>query len=91
MEKGNCPVCNVEFQKMMRYPNSICIDCIKNIVDEEGNLVTFSITHEYGDITRTYTKDNHTITTLSNVGYVAGVKCNAGEMRFGGIVIQAKN
>jgi hypothetical protein len=91
MEQANCPVCNIEFKQMIRYPNTICGTCVSQVVDENGNHVTFSIVGgEYGDIERTYTKNNITLTTLSNLCYINDIECMASEMRFGGIVVQAK-
>jgi hypothetical protein len=86
-ETQKCPICRVEVAYFPRYPKYVCQSCSAKAADESGRLLRFFNTTilgggfaaEYAD---TGGKRD------SRICYIDGIKCRAGEHRFGGIVIQ---
>jgi hypothetical protein len=93
MEDSNCPICNNQFTRMIRYPNTICNECSKHTIDKNGNTVVFANIDEFGGFqSRHFNNNNNNAETKSDhTCYVNGIECYADEARFGGIVIQTVN
>jgi hypothetical protein len=93
MESGNCPICQNEYQRMIRYPRSVCVNCLMDhkVTDYDGNIVKFenedvfggfkSIHYDSFDADKIIVKQDHNC-------FINGFRCYADEGRFGGIVIQ---
>lgn len=82
-----CPICQAEVNPNARYPRYLCRECAAKAVDEAGRALSFSNIDFSGGFAARYAdtgekRDSHDC-------LVNGVKCRAGEARFGGIVIQA--
>ena len=90
METGECPICNTNMRRLIRYPLSICDTCCskENMKDISGNLVDFANTSIGGGFVSLHTIDGTIIQKEDHICFVKGVKCYAEEARFGGIVIQ---
>ena len=81
-----CPLCGAHLLYEERYPDKLCDSCSERTVDANGLGVTFfnvsfsgGLAAEYKDTGKSYE---------SNICYVNGIRCQADEHRFGGIVIQ---
>lgn len=81
-----CPVCNKGQNRSLRYPNYVCHQCVANAVDEHGRRIRFA-NQSFWDGFAAYYADTGEIRG-SNICYISGIKCFAGEARFGGIVVQ---
>jgi hypothetical protein len=86
MEKQTCPSCNIKVNPSPRYPDYICENCVNKAQSEDGRPVKFynedaggGCIGEYADTKATYE---------GNIVYVNGIKCEAQEAHFGGIVIK---
>ena len=91
MQKGTCPICNIQLRRLERYPRSICATCCskENIKDASGNPVDFVNTHFPGiGFASLHTIDGIVIQKEEHICFVKGIQCYAEEARFGGIVIQ---
>ncbi len=84
--KNHCPICQKELYLNSRYPNSICADCAAKAKSEDGRPLEFFNQSLSGGFLAYYadTKEKYD----SHICFVEGIKCRAGEARFGGIVIE---
>ena len=81
-----CPICKKYVKSSSRYLNYICKKCILLASDENNKPVYFHNTEVSGHgCAGRYLSINKPY--LSNTCYVKGIKCNAQEAYFGGIVI----
>lgn len=85
-DNQRCPLCKVDVQSSLRYPNYLCGKCALDAVDEHGRALRFYNESLSGGFRALYADTNEQ--RDSHECYVRGVKCRADEARFGGIVIQ---
>ncbi len=86
MSKQLCPICANEVRTNLRYPKIVCHKCVTKATDDKGLLVEFFNEDFSGGCFGQYvgTEDDY----KSKICYINGIKCQAQEGRFGGIVIQ---
>jgi len=82
-----CPICGAAVQPSQRYPRHVCRDCFSEATGRDGRRLEFSnvglsggYAAHYADTGEPY--DSHDC-------WIRGIRCRAGEARFGGIVIEA--
>lgn len=85
MSRQFCPICGTELRPNLRYPNLICGKCKTTATDIDGKLVEFFNEDMCGGCVGQYTDETPYNSTIC---YIKGIKCQAQEARFGGIVIQ---
>lgn len=85
MESLPCSICRKNHNTLLRYPNSVCKDCLSSYgtKDDKGNNKSFYNRDVTGGII-SYINGKE---TLDYSCYVNNIKCIAAEARFGGIVI----
>ena len=81
-----CPICGDPRPHSERYPDHLCADCVGRATDEVGRPLRFFNLSLSGGFGAQYAdtgefRDSH-------VCFVDGVRCQADEARFGGIVVQ---
>ena len=86
MRDQNCPICQVTVEPSSRYPRYLCFACAQKVASLDGRPLVFNNASLFGGFVALYadTRDAYD----SNDCYVNGIKCHAGEHRFGGIVVQ---
>ena len=83
-----CPVCGGAVPPVPRYPRYVCRDCVPKARGRDGRSVAFGNDHPLGyGCVGFYTDTNQPYP--SSECWIDGVRCIAGEARFGGIVIEA--
>ncbi|MCZ8319401.1 MAG: hypothetical protein ACK5S2_04010 [Lysobacteraceae bacterium] len=87
MPKQHCPVCQNSITPVARYPNYVCAECATLAESADGRLVEITNADIWGGIQLRYrdTGEPHEETQV----FIRGIKCEAREARFGGVVIQA--
>jgi len=90
IERQYCPICNIEVEKIERYPNYICDNCTKNITDKLGRKIVYYNTSMNGGLTAHYEHSNNKEKYDSNTCYINEIELIAQEAKFGGVVIQPK-
>ncbi len=85
-QKQFCPICSSEVTFVSRYPNYVCRDCCKRIVDSEGRAIEFfnidlssGLWAQYADNQEPYD---------DQVCFIDGHRCQAREAHFGGVVVR---
>ena len=79
-----CPICSENKYLSVRYPNSVCSECVCEAVTEKGDQITFHNKNLQGGF----------ISIVNNVEdeihncYIKNIPCIAEEARFGGIIVQ---
>ncbi len=81
-----CPICSKAVPFSGRYPGYVCIDCAIKARSEDGRALSFFNENLSGGFAAQYT-DNGELYP-SHECYIDGIKCQADEAHFGGIVIQ---
>lgn len=81
-----CPVCRRAVEPSLRYPRCVCADCASRASSFDGRRLAFANTDVFGGFEARYADtgepyDGHDC-------FIDGVRCRAGEARFGGIVIE---
>ena len=84
--KQKCPICCNVVDANPRYPNYVCWNCQTNYppVTANGDRIEFGNIDASGG----FKSIVNGVTGSESECYINGVKCSAGEARFGGIVIQ---
>lgn len=83
----NCPICLTEVARSERYPRYVCGSCFAKAADEAGRPLIFSNLSLSGGFVALYADTFERRNT--HICYIDGVRCRAGEYRFGGIIIEA--
>ena len=81
-----CPICNTGQPASSRYPHYVCAECVDLAEDENGRSLRFSNTGFAGGCIA-YFSDTMEERAAADC-FIRGVRCEAEEARFGGIVIQ---
>lgn len=82
----DCPICGAPVRHMERYPRQVCGNCQNRTRDASGNPVSYLVISLFGGIIATYEDGSRYAETFC---WIDGKKCEAGEHRFGGIVVEA--
>lgn len=85
----NCPICNTNVQVSERYPDYICLDCVKRAKTEDGRKIEFSNIDASGGY-QAHVKFLNIVAFAydSHECFIDGVKCYANEAYMGGIVVR---
>lgn len=86
METGPCPICNQARESLVRYPNSVCIDCCNTGIFADPSQTT-AIYFGNADFSGGFQSCINGVIGNQHICYIMGQKCYADESRFGGIVI----
>jgi hypothetical protein len=86
-EPQHCPICQEKIAYSQRYPRYICKDCANKTTDLAGRPVVFYNTSLFGQGCRGQYKETKEFYP-GDICFVNGIKCQAEEFRFGGIVVQ---
>jgi hypothetical protein len=81
-----CPICGADVAENPRYPRRLCAACAARAVSEDGRPLVFANADMSGGFEARYADTG--ARRDSAVCFVDGVRCRAGEARFGGIVIE---
>ena len=81
-----CPICRAPTYLSPRYPRHLCTVCELEAVDAEDRPLHFANV-DLGGGFRALLEDGSEVPD-GHVCFVRGVRCRAGEARFGGIVIE---
>lgn len=81
-----CPICFAEVAHFERYPKQVCDRCMSRASDAYGRRLTFSNVDVSGGFQARY-RENGAVYT-NELCWIDGIKCHAGEHRFGGIVVE---
>lgn len=84
--EGPCPVCGAPVVLSPRYPRQLCRACVLEAADANGRALRFGNTCFGGGFEARYADDRTPY--ASDECFVRGLRCQAGEHRFGGIVVQ---
>ena len=87
----HCPMCNVVLPFVQRYPHYLCSNCCSRATDSNARRVYMYNRGLGGGFVAYYDEQcNEEAKQVSETGcvWVDGKKCEAGEARFGGIVVQ---
>ena len=87
MAKQQCPICGRPVEPNSRYPRYVCPRCAAKVSSREGRELQFSNKDMWGGFVARYADTGAKYP--GHEYYIDGVACQAGEARFGGIVIQA--
>lgn len=82
-----CPVCSVDVVHWERYPDQVCDGCILRASDAYGRRLIFTNVGISGGFAAFYRESGEPYD--SAVCWIDGIKCSAGEHRFGGIIVEA--
>ena len=87
MEYRCCPICNNEEKMMIRYPKTVCSQCLQTGIwaDKEQ---TIHINFGNKDISGGFFSIVNGVEGNQHLCYVRGKQCTVDEARFGGIIIQ---
>ncbi|HTI60385.1 hypothetical protein [Mucilaginibacter sp.] len=86
-KQQHCPTCIRYVKYNERYRDYVCDKCIKQAVDKDGNSIAFfNITESGHGVQGKYMEGEKLY--RSTLCIIKGVKCNAEEAYFGGIVIR---
>lgn len=85
-----CPICGTLRLFSQRYPNALCNSCgySKDLVDSNGNPVTFTVTHDGCGAIRIHHEHGMLVERRKSTCFLKGIECHATEARFGGIAVQ---
>lgn len=86
MNKQYCPICKTPVGPSTRYPQYVCESCADRATSPDGRLLSFANADLSGGFIATYADTQQLY--QSHECFIDGIKCKAGEARFGGIVIQ---
>jgi hypothetical protein len=91
-----CPICGAPVVRWERYPNLLCVPCVKSARDEQGRAMRFGNETLLGTGFIAEFDDSGVWRRLDTSTYgaacwVKGRRCVANEHRFGGIVVQTVN
>jgi hypothetical protein len=85
--KQLCPICRNSVEPNRRYRRYVCNACVDKAVSADGRRVAFYNANLFGGCVGEYVDTREPY--LSEDCIIAGIKCQAEEARFGGIVIEA--
>jgi O-acetyl-ADP-ribose deacetylase (regulator of RNase III) len=83
-ETQHCPLCERAVRRIERYPRYICNDCLDLVTDRQGRRVDFANESFSGGFVGFYAGSKEPYS--GHECFVRGVRCDADEARFGGIV-----
>lgn len=88
-QSQHCPICHKAVEYSNHFPNFVCYSCAENACDANGEPVIFyhARFNDQG-FQGYYRRKNELIPFSGNICYVNGIKCQAMDDYFGGIVIQ---
>jgi hypothetical protein len=86
MPTDACPICAAPRHANARYPRHVCNDCTSRASSSDGRPVVFRNT-DTGDRVEAWYRDSDERYATREC-FISGVRCEAEEARFGGIVIQ---
>lgn len=81
-----CPICRTALPELSRYPRYVCEACTSCAVSAEGRPLAFGNVGRSGGYVAQYTDTGALYE--SHACWIDGIRCYAGESRFGGIVIE---
>ena len=81
-----CPICGTATSPSERYPRHVCRSCACLASSADGRLLAFSNLDMFGGFVARYADTDELYD--SHQCFIDGVRCHAGEARFGGIVIE---
>jgi hypothetical protein len=84
-ETHKCPICGAAVGHMERYPRQVCAECGSRTRDASGRPVRYFAINLLGGLTATYEDGSR---YSGKYCWIDGVRCEAGEHRFGGIVVE---
>jgi hypothetical protein len=81
-----CPICGAPVLGSPRYPRKVCLACVLEATDAEGRSIHFTNT----DLSGGFEARRSDVGTSHPGGecFVRGIRCQAEESKFGGIVVQ---
>jgi O-acetyl-ADP-ribose deacetylase len=82
----HCPLCDRAVRLVERYPRYVCNDCLDLATDRQGRRVAFGNESLSGGFVGVYVGSEEPYS--SHECFVRGVRCEADEAKFGGIVHQ---
>lgn len=85
-ETHPCPICGEDVAHWDRYPRQVCRRCENKASDAYGRRLQFYNAEGMGGFYAVY-RDNGA-RYENNLCWIDGVRCSAGEHRFGGIVVE---
>jgi hypothetical protein len=85
-DKQRCPICRKNVRADERYPRYVCEDCFATATSADGRSLSFGNVDFSGGCVAQYVDTGEEYS--GHECFIAGVKCHAGEARFGGIVIE---
>lgn len=85
-----CPVDGTPVQANLRYPRRLCPDCASRVVDADGRALSLGNVSLSGGFVAHHVDDGSLCEQVSSDGrvFVDGAACQAGEAKFGGVVVQ---
>lgn len=81
-----CPICGDPRPHSERYPDHVCADCVERATDATGRSLRFSNVDLGGGFVAHYSDTG--AVCESRICFIKGVRCQADEARFGGIVVR---
>ena len=84
-ETHDCPICGNPTAHMERYPLEVCGDCGSRTCDESGRRVNYIVISLFGGLVATYEDCSR---YPERYCWIDGIRCEASEHRFGGVVIE---
>ena len=87
-----CPICGRPRPHSPRYADAVCADCVARAADAEGRPLSFSnrFPESVGGFMAVYADTGERVGTAGDscLCFIDGVRCQAREAYFGGIVVQ---
>jgi hypothetical protein len=81
-----CPICDCPMPITLRYPHSVCMQCMKKAESAEGRALLFTNASFSGGYEAYFADTGERYE--SHMCFIRGVRCHADEAHMGGIVIQ---
>ena len=85
-EEQPCAICGAPVTASARYPRKLCLPCVLEATDADGRSLQFSNTGPFGGFEARHRDDKSPYP--GGECFVRGIRCQAEEGRFGGIVVQ---
>ena len=89
MSRQSCPICGAGVAENPRYPRAVCDACATRAAAEDGRPLAFANLDMGGGFAATNADTGER--NDGDLCYIDGIRCRAGEARFGGIVIERED
>lgn len=86
MPSQRCPICRTKVSPSSRHPRYVCPACVALAQSHDGRRVEFSNATIFGGLAGRYLDNGERYARAQC--FIEGVRCEAGEARFGGVVIE---